>query len=57
MIKKKKHKEVGSYCSQASLKYGLIFLSLLNIHIVTKPQNDDLGAYYLAAYSCLRMQQ
>lgn len=25
--------------------------------MVTKPQIDDLGAYYLAAYSCLTIQQ
>lgn len=50
-----KHKEVGNYCSQASLKFSLTFLSLLHIHVVTKPQNEDLGKYYLAACANPRM--
>lgn len=46
---------MGSYGSQAFLKFSLIFLSLLHIHVVTKPQGEDLGESYLAAYPRLRM--
>lgn len=50
-----RHKEVGNYRSQASLYFSLLFLSLLHILVVTKPQNEYLGGYDLAAYPHLRI--